>query len=137
MKDNRNVSGVGLLVILFKLCIPCLFWLFCFVKNENLTLSGVFIYAPATFESMYILAKFDPRDMIGTVYNGKYTKYRSSGPRGFRKEYCFSFVPETIDPPGRGCIVPKWTEALRMVLYVKSTLLWISMVYDQQNNVYN
>ena len=42
------------------------------------------------------VAKFDPRAMIGTIYNGDYqtllpTKYRSSGPHGFREEDKFSF----------------------------------------------
>ena len=37
------------------------------------------------------VAKFDPRAMTGTIYNGDYqillhTKYRSSGPCGFRDE---------------------------------------------------
>ena len=37
------------------------------------------------------VAKFDPRVMIGTIYNGNYktllhTKYRSSMPCGFREE---------------------------------------------------
>ena len=37
------------------------------------------------------VAKFDPWAMIGTIYNGDYqtllhTKYRSSGPCGFREE---------------------------------------------------
>ena len=43
-----------------------------------------------------VLAKFDPRGMIGTIYNGEYqtllhTKYRSSGPSGFREKDFFSF----------------------------------------------
>ena len=38
------------------------------------------------------VAKFDPRAMIGTIYNGDYqtllhTKYRSSEPCGFREEF--------------------------------------------------
>ena len=53
------------------------------------------------------VAKFDPGDMIGTIYNGDYqtllhTKYRSSGPFGFREEDFFSFSHcksmETIYP---------------------------------------
>ena len=44
------------------------------------------------------VAKFDPRGMIGTIYNGDYqtllhTKYRSSGPCGFREEDFLSFFP--------------------------------------------
>ena len=40
------------------------------------------------------MAKFDPRGMIGIIYKGDYqtllhTKYRSSGPSGFREEYFF------------------------------------------------
>ena len=42
------------------------------------------------------VAKFDPRDMNGTIYNGDYqtllhTKY-SSGPCGFREGDCFFLV---------------------------------------------
>ena len=55
------------------------------------------------------VAKFDPRGMTGTIYNGDYqtllhTKYRSSGPFGFREEVLFSFSHcksmETIYPRG-------------------------------------
>ena len=55
------------------------------------------------------MAKFDPRGMNGTIYNGDYqtllhTKYRSSGPFGFREEVFFSFSHcksmETIYPQG-------------------------------------
>ena len=55
------------------------------------------------------VAKFDPGDMIGTIYNGDYqtllhTKYRSSGPFDFREEDFFSFSHcksmETIYPRG-------------------------------------
>ena len=54
------------------------------------------------------MAKFDPRGMNGTIYNGDYqtllhTKYRSSGPFGFREVF-FSFSHcksmETIYPRG-------------------------------------
>ena len=59
------------------------------------------------------LAKFDPRAMIATIYNGDsqtllHTKYRSSGPCGFREEEFFSFPPSKVygdyRPPGRGQI---------------------------------
>ena len=52
------------------------------------------------------MAKFDPRGMIGIIYNGDYktilhTKYKSSGPSGFREEdfFCFSHCTtmETIN----------------------------------------
>ena len=55
------------------------------------------------------MAKFDPRGMIGIIHNGDYqtllhTKYRSSGPSGFREEDFFSFSHcksmETINPRG-------------------------------------
>ena len=55
------------------------------------------------------MAKFDPRGMIGIIYNGDYqtllhTKYRSSGPSGFRDEDFFSISHcksmETINPRG-------------------------------------
>ena len=55
------------------------------------------------------MAKFDPRGMIGIIYNGDYqtlihTKYRGSGPSGFREEDFFSFSHcksmETINPRG-------------------------------------
>ena len=55
------------------------------------------------------MAKFDTRGMIGIIYNGDYqtllhTKYRSSGPSGFREEDLFSFSHcksmETINPRG-------------------------------------
>ena len=42
------------------------------------------------------VVRFDPRAMISTIYNGDYqtllhTKYRISGPCGFREEENFSF----------------------------------------------
>ena len=46
------------------------------------------------------VAKFDPRGMIGTIYNRDYqillhtcTKYGSSGPSGFREEEVFLVSP--------------------------------------------
>ena len=44
------------------------------------------------------MAKFDPRGMIGIIDNGDYqtllhTKYRSSGPSGFREEVFFLVFP--------------------------------------------
>ena len=40
------------------------------------------------------MANYDPRAMIGTIYNGDYQtlihpKYRSSGPCGFKEEHFF------------------------------------------------
>ena len=51
------------------------------------------------------MARFDPRGMIGTLYNRDYqtllhTKYRSSGACGFREEDFF----RDYQPPGRGQI---------------------------------
>ena len=55
------------------------------------------------------MAKFDPRGMIGIIYNGDYqtllhTKYRSFGPCGFIDADFFSFSHyksmETINPRG-------------------------------------
>ena len=44
------------------------------------------------------VAKFDPRAMIGTIYNANYQtfihiKYRSFGPSGFREEDFLIFFP--------------------------------------------
>ena len=44
------------------------------------------------------VAKFGPGDIIGIIYNGDnqkllHTKYRSSGPCGFRKEDLFKLFP--------------------------------------------
>ena len=44
------------------------------------------------------VANFDPRGMISTIYIGDFqtllhTKYRGSGPCGFREEDFSSFVP--------------------------------------------
>ena len=61
------------------------------------------------------MAKFDPRGMIGIIYNGDYqtllhTKYRSSGPSGFREDF-FSFSHcksmETISPLGMAKFDPR------------------------------
>ena len=52
------------------------------------------------------MAKFDPMGMIGTIYNWDYqkllnTKYKSSGPAGFREEVFFSFsYCKSFDPTG-------------------------------------
>ena len=44
------------------------------------------------------VANLDPRITIGRNYKGAYstllhTKYKSSGPHGFREEDCFTFFP--------------------------------------------
>ena len=61
------------------------------------------------------MAKLDPRGMIGTIYNGDYqtlllTKYRSSGPCGFREEEILVFRIVSLwklSIPGRGQIGPQ------------------------------
>ena len=42
------------------------------------------------------MATLDPRDMVGRIYEGDckrllHTKYKSSGPHGFREEDCLCF----------------------------------------------
>ena len=62
------------------------------------------------------VAKFDPRGMIGSIYNGDYKSiatykktYISSGPGGLKEDY-LSFSPcksmETIDPQGMAKCYP-------------------------------
>ena len=62
------------------------------------------------------MANLGPRDTVGRIYKGAYytllhTKYKSSGPHGFREEdffYMFSYYKsmEANDPPGRGQLGP-------------------------------
>ena len=63
------------------------------------------------------MANLDPRVTIGRNYKGAYlilfhTKYKSSGPHGFREEdffYIFSYYKsmEANDPPGHGQLGPQ------------------------------
>ena len=73
------------------------------------------------------MAKFDPGAvmMTGTIYNGDYqtllhTKYRCSGPFGFREEDFFSFSHcksmETIYPRGGAKFDPR---GMAGIIYVE------------------
>ena len=63
------------------------------------------------------MANLDPRVTIGRNYKGAYktllhTKYKSSGPHGFREEdfflrFSYYKTMEANDPPGRGQLGPQ------------------------------
>ena len=62
------------------------------------------------------MANFKPRGMVGRVYKGDYltllhTKYKSSGPHGFREEdlLCFSYCKSmgANDPRGVANLDPR------------------------------